>query len=314
MPDASGLRHLEPEDFYHLAEGRLPRGRRSTVEEHLDQCPDCVETLAMVVRSERPASREEQELLAKLPEPAPDEVLAKLHPLLRSSEPRSGWFEWRPVAAAASLLAVMSLSTWYAWERVWLPAESRRIAAETLSAMVELRQATGRIPLRYVQEFERASVTRSGFDDSDPAEAALIEALRAAVERAPVPEAVLTLALLTLDEGELDAAEALFRRILETEPRSVDALNGLAVAHYEKAQRQPQESYRILQRGLAFLRQAQVASPEDLRVLYNFGKYYDALQMRDAAVSSWARYLEKDPMSAWGEQAAYELSQLLPAR
>jgi tetratricopeptide (TPR) repeat protein len=314
MTNATGGGHLESEDFYLLAEGLLPWSRRGTVESHLNDCDDCVETLAMIVRSDRPATREEQELLSTVPEASPEDVARKLHPLLVSTEPRPGWFEWRPIAAAAVLLATMAASAWYAIERVWLPSESRRIAEETLSAMVELRQATGRIPLRYIAEFERASVTRSGFDDSDPAEAALLQNLRSAVDRAPVPEAMLTLALLSLDEGELDDAEVLLKRVLETEPRSADALNGLAVVHYEKAQREPRESYRVLQRGLAFLRQAQVAAPEDLRVLYNFGKYYDALQMRDAAVTSWARYLEKDQASPWAEQAAYELSQLLPSR
>jgi tetratricopeptide (TPR) repeat protein len=178
--------------------------------------------------------------------------------------------------------------------------------------MVELRQATGRIPLRYITELERASVTRSGFDEEDPMEEELIQKLRTAVGRAPVKEAVLTLGLLLLDDGELDEAESLFQQALEEEGGSVDALNGLAVVYYEKAQRDPLTSYGLLQRGLAYLRQAQAAAPEDLRVLYNFGKYYEALEMKPAAIQAWSRYIENDKSSQWTEEAVYQLAQLLP--
>lgn len=312
MPNSTSPDHLDADDFFRLAEGRTGRRRLREVEDHLDGCAECVETLAMVLRSERLATREEEALLARMPPAKTDEVVARLRPFIESSRVARRAFDWRPLAVAAVLIASSSAGGWYVLHRFWFPAESRRIAAETLAAMVELRGATGRIPLRYLLELERASVTRSGFDDSGPEEAALLDNLRAAVERAPVPEAELVLGLLSLDEGELDEAEKLLTRVLDSNPRSVDALNGLAVVHYEKAQRQPEESYRILQRGLAILRKAQQASPEDLRVLYNFGKYYEALEMREAAVLTWSRYLEKDPSSQWGEEAAYQLSQLLP--
>jgi tetratricopeptide (TPR) repeat protein len=217
-----------------------------------------------------------------------------------------------PLLAAAAILLSMGAAGWYLYAERWLPASSRRIASETLSAMVELRQATGRIPLRYITEFERASVTRSGFDEEDPAEAALLSKLRTAVDRAPAKEAVLTLGLLLLDDGELDDAESLFHQALESDAASVDALNGLAVVYYEKAQRDSESSYPLLQRGLAYLRQAQSAAPDDLRVLYNFGRYYEALDMKPAAIQAWSRYLEKDKASQWAEEAVYQLAPLVP--
>ncbi len=75
----------------------------------------------------------------------------------------------------------------------------------------------------------------------------------------------------------------------------------------------PRTPYRLLQRGLAYLREAQSKSPEDLRVLYNFGRYYEALEMKPAAIQAWGRYLEKDKSSQWAEEAVYQLAQLLPA-
>lgn len=312
MPNASTSGHLQPEDLHGLLENRLSFRLRREVEAHLDACADCVETLAAIVRSDRPASREEQALLARTPERTADEVAVKLRPAIAASARRGSLaLEWQPIAIAAALLAAFGTAGWYGFRELWLPAESRRIASETLRAIVELRQATGRIPLRYISEFERASVTRSGFDDADPAEAELLGNLRAAVARAPEAESMVTLALLLLDDGELDEAESLFTRVLESD-RSVDALNGLAVLQYERAQRQSDASYALLQRGLATLRQAQQSSPEDLRVLYNFGKFYEALEMPQAAAQAWSRYLDKDRASEWAEEAAYQLAQLLP--
>jgi tetratricopeptide (TPR) repeat protein len=313
MPNTIASGHLQPSDFHGLVEGQLSWSRKREVEAHLDACPDCVETLAAIVRSERPASREEQSLLAQVPEPDAGELVAELRPaILASGRRRGSAFEWQPIVIAAALLVAFGTAGWYGFRELWLPAESRRVASDTLHAIVELRQATGRIPLRYISEFERASVTRSGFDDADPAEAELLADLRAMVARAPEKESLVTLALLVLDDGELDEAESLFARVLETDPRSVDALNGLAVLHYERAQRQTEKSYGLLQRGLATLRQAQQSSPEDLRVLYNFGKFYEALEMPQAAAQAWTRYLEKDRASEWAEEAAFQLAQLLP--
>ena len=139
---------------------------------------------------------------------------------------------------------------------------------------MELRQATGSIPLRYIMEFERAGVVRSGFDTVNDAEFQLVANLRAAVERAPETEALLMLGLLLLDDGQLDEAEELLTRVREQAPGSVSAVNGLAVVHYERAQNDPDGGHAFHQKGLALLREAEALDPEDLSVLYNYGKFY----------------------------------------
>jgi hypothetical protein len=89
----------------------------------------------------------------------------------------------------------------------------------------------------------------------------------------------------------------------------VDAINGLAVVHYEQARRNPDDAYALQQKGLALLRRAERLDPTDLRVLYNYGKFYEALDMGGAADRAWERYLEHDQVSQWAEQAAMELAQ-----
>jgi tetratricopeptide (TPR) repeat protein len=284
------------------------------VEAHLDGCAECVESLGMIVRADRPATREEQAELARVAELRPSEAVERLRPAIAASglSGGKGAAPWKALHTAAVLMLAVGALFWQLYTDRILPARTRRIAKDTLEQMVALRQATGRIPLRYIHELEQASVTRSGFDERDPAEEILLSNLRAAIARAPAKEAVSTLALLLLDDGELDEAERLFQQVLEEEPESVDALNGLAVVHYEKAQRDSEGSYRLLQQGLLYLRKAQAAAPEDLRVLYNFGRFYEALEMNGAAIQAWTRYLRKDTSSQWAEEAAYQLAQLVP--
>jgi len=262
----------------------------------------------MLLRCDRPATPSEQQAAAQIPEPSDSRALSELRGAIAASWPerRSRAKDWTPVLVATIGLALVIGFGWWVRSRQLLPAGSRQMARETLSAMVELRQATGRIPLRYITEFERAGVVRSGFDNTDQAEKDLLANLRRAVERAPEREAVLTLGLLVLDEGELDEAELLLTRVLEEVPDSVDALNGLAVVSYERAQRIPSESYGHLQEGLALLRRAEAYGADDVRVLYNYGKFYDALEMPSAAEKSRARYLEVDRASQWGEEALFD--------
>ncbi len=79
-----------PSSFTTLLEGTMPRGRKREAELHLDGCADCAETLAMIVRSDRPASREEEAELARIPEPAPRGSRGSAAPGDYGSTPRTG--------------------------------------------------------------------------------------------------------------------------------------------------------------------------------------------------------------------------------
>lgn len=315
-PDAAGAagpsspavagEHLTAGEIYELVEGKLSRRKLGTAEAHLDGCAECVETLAMVLRAERPASREEQRILAQTPEPSADEVLDELRPHIGEASRRQ---EWKTILVALVVAALLLGTGLFVRNTYWLPAVSRRTATDALNALVALRQSTGRIPLRYITEFERAGVVRSGFDTTEAEEQALIASLRRAVERAPEPQAVLVLGLLLLDAGELDEAERRLNRASEALPDSAGALNALAVLYHEKARREPENEYAHLQKGLAYLREAERIDPDDLRALYNYGKFYEALGMRGAAARAWTRYLEHDQASQWAEEAAYQLAQ-----
>ena len=75
--------HLTTEDFYHFIDGGLEEHTGRRLEGHPANCPECLETLAMVVR--RPWTAEEEVALSKLPQRTPGELLEGLKPLIAAS-------------------------------------------------------------------------------------------------------------------------------------------------------------------------------------------------------------------------------------
>jgi DNA-directed RNA polymerase specialized sigma24 family protein len=101
--------HLAPADLYDFIENRITRSKRHHIETHLDQCPDCVEALAMLLHTERPASREKADRLAMTPAVEPEALFESLRPAIVASGPgasgRSSWdFQpfWPPSLLASS--------------------------------------------------------------------------------------------------------------------------------------------------------------------------------------------------------------------
>ena len=308
--------HLAPEDLFGHLERTLSRRRRREVEKHLNECDDCLQYLGMVIRSERSASPAEEEALRDISGRPPAELADRLRGRIVATSPSSGshprrrvtWRSWVPAAAAITGLVLLFIGLQV---QVLAPLRARKLAASALRALVELRHQTGRLPLRYIQDFERARVVRSGFDSGEPLEDELERRFRHAVEIAPnEKETHLALGLFLLDKGDLDGAEAELRRALELDPRSAGALNGLAVVDYERALRNPARAEELRQEGLSLLEKARRLAPEDPQVAFNFGMFYDELGRPQEAGLAWARYLEIDTSSEWAEVALENLEAL----
>jgi tetratricopeptide (TPR) repeat protein len=308
--------HLTSEEASGFIENTLARRRLREIEQHMDECLDCVEYLASVIRAARPPTPEEAEALSRFPTQRPEELLERLRPQIVASSPKAArrphspwtWAKWLPPAAAVAGLVLA-----FAWlqSQVLGPARGRQLAASAMEHFVSLHQGTGRIPLRYVPEFQRARVTRSTFDTAHPAEAAIEAQLRQAVDLAPNEgETRLALGLFLLDKGALDEAEEHIRKARESEPDSALATNGLAVVHYERAIRDPSRARGLLREGLALLREARRKSPDDLQIAFNLAVFYQESGSRAVAKEYWAAYLELDPDSEWAEVAAEKLEDL----
>ena len=217
-----------------------------------------------------------------------------------------------PVAAA---VAGMALFLVWVQSYVIAPLRSRNLVARAITDLISLRQGTGRVPLRYIAGFQRALVTRSGFDQADPAEQAMeaeIESrLRRAVELAPRELGTrIALGLYLLDSGRLDEAEASLREALELDPNEVEAINGLGVLYFERSLRDPSRAGELKREGLSLLLRAREIDPDNLMVLYNLAVFYQETGAFLTARQAWLAYMDKDARSEWSEVARENLRSL----
>jgi len=305
--------HLSPEDFYQFVERTLPRARQRQMEEHLDLCPDCVGALGRVLSADRPGTASEEAALVRLggssasTPPTPQAAFDRLRASIAASAPgpasrtRSRVAEGGVLALAAGLIGLVVAG--YLSNLYWIaPARSRALAEQALEDLIRVQQGTGKVPLRYLAGFERARVTRSGFETADPEGGAIERRLRRAVALAPgEPTARLALGLFLIDQARPAEAEAELRKAREIDPASVDAANGLAVALYLRGQASGDEA--LLRRGLDLLLGAQQRNYRDRQVAFNLGVVYEELGEKALAARAYRNYLRQDPSSEWGEVA-----------
>ncbi len=314
--DGPSNHHILPEEVCGFVEKTLPRAKLDEIEEHLCGCMECLEYLAAVIRADRPSTDDEREALSQIPSRTPNELLERLRPQIIATSPGSQFrggvrAPWRKLLLAAAALVVLVALFALLQTLVISPARSRQLAARAMADLVTIRQGTGRIPLRYIPGFQRARVTRSSFDMGDPNEDLIETRLRQAVDLSPREiESRLALGLFLLDNGELDEARSHLNQILELNPDSLMARNGLAVVCYEEASRNRSRADTLLQEGLTLLREARRQDPKDLQVAFNLGKYMEVLGQPALAMQAWMLYLEQDESSEWAEVALENLEAL----
>ncbi len=308
--------HLSPEEVYHFIEGTLSRSQRAQVEDHLDSCLDCVSDVAAALGSEKPPSADEEAALNEHPHATPAELLARLRPRIIETSPGSQRkLQWRaslPIAAAVAGFAILFFAV---QTYVISPMSSRRLVAQATDALIAIRQGTGRVPLRYIPGFQRARVTRSGFDVADPEEEAIEAEIEARFQRAVAlaPHEVtakLALGLFLLDAGRLAEAETELREAWRLAPDSVAVINGMAVLYFEKGLREPNEAPALMREGLGLLQRARGIEPENLMVLYNLAVFYQEIGSANLAAQYWLSYLAQDPNSEWAQVAQENLDLL----
>jgi hypothetical protein len=275
--------------------------------------------VAAALGSEKPPSADEEAALNGLPNPTPAELLAGLRTRIIETSPSSQrklpWRQLRTTLPIAAALAGFAILFFVIQSYVIAPMSSRRLVAQATDALINIRQGTGRVPLRYIPGFERARVTRSGFDVTDPEQEA-IEAeielrFRRAVALAPHEiTAKLALGLFLLDAGRLEESETELREASELAPDSVAVMNGMAVLYFEKGLREPDQAAVLMREGLALLQRARGFEPENLMVLYNLAVFYQETGSANLAAQYWLSYLAQDPNSEWSQVAQENLDLL----
>jgi len=99
-------------------------------------------------------------------------------------------------------------------------------------------------------------------------------------------EQAVELALSIQKRGRLDAAEEIYRRVLETVPEHVDALHFLGIARYHRGQRDE---------GLALIRRALELAPENLDARNNLGNMLSSRGRLEEAEAAFRHVLERAP-------------------
>lgn len=309
-------KHLTSAELFGFIEKTLGRRDRLRVEQHLNGCSDCLGDLALVIRSLHSETEDEETALRQAPKQSPEDILQHLRPHIVSTSPPAGsltarrwvWSQWVPVTAAVATLLVAFVAV---HQLLILPSRGRQIARQAIADLVGLRQGTGRIPLRYIPGFQRARVTRSGFDAVHPEEDNIEAQLRRALAMAPrEPDVHVALGLFLLDQGMLEEAEERLAGALDIAPQSSAAKNGLATVYFERAARDASQGRDLLRRGLELLREARRSQPNDPQSAFNIAVFYEELGSTDAAKTSWADYLQLDSGSEWAEVAAEKLAEL----
>ena len=317
--DPSTEGHLSPEEVYRFIERTLSRSRQVEVEDHLDGCPECLRDVAVALGSQEPPSANEEAALKEIPSVGPAELLAGIRPSIIETSPssqrkhsRSQLVAALPIAAAVAGFAILFfvMQTY-----VIVPVSSRRLVAQATDALVSIRHGTGRVPLRYIPGFERARVTRSGFDVADPEEKTIEAEIERRFRRAVTltPEdgtARLALGLFLLDSGRVSEAEAELQKASELAPESVAIINGMAVLYFEKALRETDQATALLREGLRLLQSARAIEPKNLMVLYNLAVFYQETGSANLAAQYWLSYLRQDPNSEWSQVARENLDLL----
>jgi tetratricopeptide (TPR) repeat protein len=292
----------------------LSRARLKSVESHLDGCPECTSSLSLILAAARPGTAEEETALSRIPGADPRSALERARVQIIASSPSPGARRpsfWRLVMPPAAALVTAGFALFMVNLHWIAPKRSRSLAGAALADLARLRHGTGKIPLRFITSFERARVTRSGFEteELDPVEESIEARLRRAVALAPREyRARLGLGLFLLDLGRKEEAELELRQALEMEPEGVEAANALAVLYYLRAEEQGGDE--LLRQGLELLLAAQRRDPTDLQVSYNLGLFYLKLGEARLAERAFGYYLRLDRDSDWASLAREHLAEL----
>jgi CHAT domain-containing protein len=156
-----------------------------------------------------------------------------------------------------------------------------------------------------------ANTVIRGADRGEPDDGLISSALRydigRAEEREPSPENLGTLAVANLVMGEPAKAVQELRQALADQPDEPRLLNDLAVGLLALAATTDDLSLRL--DAVEAVEHSLEVRPS-LPARFNSALALEMLGLRSRAVAAWRRYLDEDPRSGWGQEAAERLDRL----
>jgi CHAT domain-containing protein len=271
-------------------ERRLTSVEAARVEEHLAGCSTCYELFAETVRFQ-------------LEEEADEDVASTV--VVRP---------WRRpaarLAAALALAAGLALASWPLWHAVLRPAAPPLLADLVRSVgdqrLIEPRLTGGFRYARFVRL--RSGDAPQGLDAQPPAVIAAVARIRERAETDTSPEALSALGITYLVSGDASAAVKALESAAAQAPQDPRIQSDLAAAYLTRASRldEPVDLPRALEAAEKAV--ALPGAPEE--AWFNRALALEDLQLADEARKAWNDYLERDPSSAWAEEARRRLAEI----
>jgi CHAT domain-containing protein len=256
------------------------------MDEHVAGCPDCYEIFAETVRF-------------GLAEP----------PVALRRRPA---FHFATGLAAAAVL-VLAVGLWFS--RARLPRTSAPLVAELAEAMGGRRFVEPRLTGGF--RHGRLTTMRSGEApqglDAQPANVlAAVARIRERAEGETSPEALGALAVTYLVSGDAAAAVKALESASAQKPDDARLLSDLAAAYLVRAKQADEPA--DIPKALEAAERAIVLPDAPPEAYFNRALALESLHLTDAARKAWGDYLERDPSSAWADEARQHLDALPKAR
>jgi CHAT domain-containing protein len=294
-----GSNHPDAETLAAHVERKLPPVETARVDAHLAGCPSCYEAFVEAARF-------------RLEEDGADDVVAPTG---------AAWFgapRHRTVARAAALLALaagVALASWALWRAQRRETAPAALVAELARALGESRVVEPRLTggFRYARFVRlRAGDEGRSLDAQPAAVIAAVARIRERAEADPTPAALAALGVTYLVSGDAEAAVRALESAAAQAPSDARIQSDLAAAYLTRASRL--DAPADLPRGLEAAEKATALPGAPAEAWFNRALAIEGLHLVEGARKAWADYLERDPSSAWADEARRRVAELPPPR
>ncbi|HEY6392351.1 MAG TPA: CHAT domain-containing protein [Bryobacteraceae bacterium] len=288
----NGVKHPSVEQLAQMVRGELPETHRHEIQDHLETCAACRETL-----------QDFQQFLADCDRPSAGDLTEEYRDLqrrIRRDKLMTLAPRWGSIAAAI----VLALSLSYAGYRMLTPSTGRLLA----QANREQRSFPFRIAGAAYAPVRQERGGGSAFGQSIPllkAQTRLAEAIRSKPDDS---ELLLLQGEAEMIARDVPAAVRTLERTRDLDPRNPRVLAALGAAYALRGEMAHQ--YEDYLKAIDALGRALAIRPGDLETVFNLALALERAQLKDRAIQKWEEYLKLDPANGWAGEARSHLTTL----
>jgi len=281
----------DPEQLAAYIDDKLPPDERTQVEEHLADCPDCLEILGGSAESLEEIRTAVERAQPIRPDSDPPKVVSLAE-----------WLRSRPLLVAGGAFATAAAVALV----VWLQQPSPYYVPE-MKQLVSLEMRTRPTEARLTGGFRYAPppvVTRGTGASRSQEIAATAEKARAEIASRSGPEADAARGITFILDGDPAAAVLALERAAGSPTPSARMLSDLAAAYLE---RNLPGDLRLAELSA---QRALVLAPESLEARFNLALALERSAQMPAALQAWQEFERREHDSNWGLEARRHIARL----